>query len=377
MTTWTPERRARAGLSAIARAAAPDLAGLMTTFGAEAVWERLNDPAEDSALGRRARALHLESFLDALPAGMRFLVPGDAEWPAALDDLDRVEHLSMTGRPIGLWAIGPAALAPSCTRAVSIVGSRAATNYGTRVASDLAAELAEGPDPLVVVSGGAYGVDAAAHRGALAGQCQTGMATTVAVLAGGLDEFYPRGNSDLLARIAAEHLCISEVAPGQHPTRQGFLARNRIIAALGAGTVLVEAAVRSGALNTVAWAGALGRVVMAVPGSIYSAASVSPNARIAAGDAAVVCGADDVRALLDQNLLPIPARTRQSPTRVLDGVPAALVQVREVLPGRGGWPLGKVAAATGLSIPECLERLGRLQLERLVCQRPDGTWGLS
>ena len=136
-------------------------------------------------------------------------------------------------------------------RSAGIVGARASTEYGNRVAADLAFGL--GSAGLEIVSGGAYGIDAAAHRGALAAG-----AVTVAVSAGGLDRPYPTGNAALFEQIAAAGLLISESPPGCAPQRHRFLSRNRLIAAFSSGIVVVEAAGRSGATNTANHARRLG-----------------------------------------------------------------------------------------------------------------------
>ena len=156
-------------------------------------------------------------------------------------------------------------------RSVAIVGSRAATAYGSGIATDLAADLVE--QGVTVLSGGAFGIDVAAHRGALAGG-----GPTVCVLASGVDVAYPPGHASIFASLARDQLLVSELPPSAHPTRVRFLARNRLIAAMSRGTVVVEAALRSGARNTAGWALGCGRPLMAVPGPVYSRASTTPRA---------------------------------------------------------------------------------------------------
>ncbi|MCW2539062.1 MAG: DNA-protecting protein DprA [Frankiales bacterium] len=176
--------------------------------------------------------------------------------------------------PIALWTRGPADPAALGVASVAIVGSRAATSYGEHIAAEWAYSL--GQRDISIISGGAYGIDAAAHRGALAaGAC------TVLVSAGGLDRPYPSGNRLLYQQIAESGLLVSERPPGSAPHRQRFLSRNRLIAALGTCTLLVEAASRSGALNTVRYARGLGRVVLAVPGPVTSAMSVGCHEQLA------------------------------------------------------------------------------------------------
>lgn len=192
--------------------------------------------------------------------GGGFLVPGDEHWPTGLDDLPDA--------PYGLWYrgdIGKGIPAPSWCAALT--GSRDSTSYGAAVTGDIAYGLAQ--RGICVISGLAYGIDAHAHRAALAGAQGDGPAT-IAVLAGGLDRDYPSGNADLAAAIRANGLTLSELPPGTAPSRARFLQRNRIIAALAGVTCVVEARWRSGALNTAHHAETIARHVAAVPGSVHS-----------------------------------------------------------------------------------------------------------
>jgi DNA processing protein len=207
-------------------------------------------------------------------ARLRWVCPGDRAWPARLDDLDHVEPLQGTsGAPLGLWVRGPGDLAQLVEHSVAVVGARDCTTYGAECASDLGADLTDAG--WTVVSGAAYGIDGCAHRGALAmGR------PTIAVLACGADVDYPRSHATLLERIADEGLVVSEQAPGEAPLKNRFLSRNRLIAGLTVGTVVVEAAVRSGSLNTLHWADQLGRVTMALPGPVTSQASGGTHAAV-------------------------------------------------------------------------------------------------
>ncbi len=189
----------------------------------------------------------------------RFITPSDAEWPAQLNDLD-------IAAPVGLWVSGIGNLKELSARSLAVVGARASTSYGERIASDIASACAG--RHVAVVSGGAYGIDAASHRGALAAH-----GSTLAVLACGVDVAYPAAHKALLDRIKESGLVISEAAPGAGPLKHRFLTRNRLIAGLSQATVIVEAALRSGALSTTNWAGALGRKVWGVPGPMTSATS--------------------------------------------------------------------------------------------------------
>ncbi len=216
--------------------------------------------------------------------GIRLVCPGEPEWPTQLDMLG-------LGRPYALWLRGEADLRYCCLRSVSIVGARAATAYGAHVGTEMAAALAE--RGWTVISGGAYGIDGCAHRGALAAD-----GVTIAVLACGVDVPYPAGHADLLTAIAAQGVLVSEWPPGRTATRRRFLIRNRVIGALSRGTVVVEAGLRSGALNTARHARGLGRVLMAVPGPVTSTMSAGCHQVIREWDAVCVTSATDVAEIL-------------------------------------------------------------------------------
>jgi DNA processing protein len=216
--------------------------------------------------------------------GIRLVCPGDPEWPTQLDALAEA-------RPYALWLRGEADLRYCCLRSVSVVGSRAATAYGAHVGTEMAAALGE--RGWTVISGGAYGIDGCGHTGALAAD-----GVTVAVLACGVDYAYPRGHHELFAGIAAQGVLVSEWPPGRTPTRRRFLIRNRVIGALSRGTVVVEAGLRSGALNTARHARDLGRPVMAVPGPVTSDVSAGCHKIIREWGAVCVTSAHDVIELL-------------------------------------------------------------------------------
>ncbi|MDO4888891.1 MAG: DNA-processing protein DprA [Actinomycetaceae bacterium] len=211
-----------------------------------------------------------------------FLMPGDEHWPAQLDDLGEM-------RPLGLWYRGESNVLRRM--GVSVVGSRDSSAYGRRIATDMAYELAD--SGLNVVSGGAFGIDAAAHRGALAAD-----GYTVAVAACGADRFYPASHGDLYLEILRRGGVIcSEAPPGAAPLKHRFLSRNRIIAALSAVTVVVEAPYRSGALSSARHALSIGRPVSAVPGPITSSRSVGCH-RLLRESAVCVTSAAEVVELL-------------------------------------------------------------------------------
>ncbi|WP_426990833.1 DNA-processing protein DprA [Pseudarthrobacter sp. Y6] len=220
--------------------------------------------------------------------GGGFLTPDDEHWPAALNDLPDA--------PPGLWYRGNLTGGiPGPSRSVALVGSRDCTSYGASVTGDLAYTLAQ--RGICVISGLAYGIDAHAHRAALAGSQGEGP-VTIAVLAGGLDRDYPSGNADLAAAIRANGLTLSELPPTSAPTRMRLLARNRIIAALAGVTCVVEARWRSGALNTAHHAETIARHVAAVPGSIHSANSAGCHRLLKEGNAVLVSDAAEITELL-------------------------------------------------------------------------------
>lgn len=287
------ERLARVVLSRIGEPGDPRLTDLVAELGAERVLVSLRAQAAERELGadlaeRLEAADPVRELERAAAQGIRFVVPGDPEWPADLDDLAHAPHLHERGGvPVGLWCRGALRLDEAAEHAVAVVGSRSATTYGADVAAEIAATLAR--SSWTVVSGAAFGIDQAAHRGALATRGRT-----VAVLACGVDRAYPVAHRQLIDYIAEVGLLVSEAPPGCAPTRIRFLARNRVIAALARGAVVVEAAVRSGALNTASWAGGLGRTVMGVPGPVTSAPSAGVHQLIRARDALLVTTGEEV-----------------------------------------------------------------------------------
>jgi len=297
--------------------------------------------------------------------GIRLVCPADPEWPGALDELG-------PARPYALWLRGDADLRLACLRSVSMVGARAATGYGAHVAGEIAADLGE--RGWVIVSGGAYGIDAAAHRGALA----TG-AVTIAVLACGVDYAYPAGHAGLFAEIADRGLVISEWPPGRQPARWRFLVRNRTIAALTCGTVIVEAGERSGALNTARHAAQLGRPLMAVPGPVTSAQSAGCHRIIREWGATCVTRADDIIEMLsplgaaDPPCGPGPAAADAASPR--DELDSDSARVLDALPARGGAGTSTIAAEAGVDLDTVLRCLGLLAGSGFV-ERCDRGWRL-
>ncbi|MBH1934005.1 DNA-protecting protein DprA [Streptomyces sp. AV19] len=306
--------------------------------------------------GCRARAASLDPERDLATAarlGARFVCPGEPEWPGQLDDLG-------DARPVGLWVRGPADLRLWALRSVAVVGARACTDYGSHVAAILGAGLAE--RGWVVVSGAAFGVDGAAHRGALAAG-----GATMAVLACGVDVPYPRGHAELIARIAEQGVVLAELPPGGHPTRSRFVLRNRVIAALTRGTVVVEAEYRSGSLVTARRARALGRHTMGVPGPVTSGLSAGVHELLREG-ACLVTDADEVAELVGE--MGELAPERRGPAVPRDLLAPEAAAVLEAVPGPGG-DIGRIALNAGLSRDRTLGRLYELHGLGFVARRGD------
>jgi DNA processing protein len=369
------ERIARAALSAVVEPPAEKVARLVIARGPQAVVDWLRAGAGDKLdQGRRLqRRLEGVDGADVLTAGAagaaRFICPGDAEWPVVLDDArmaaDSAERWAAP--PVGLWVRGDADLATLLSRSVAVVGARAATEYGRRIAADFGAQLSS--RGWTVLSGAAYGIDGYAHRGALA----VG-SPTVAVLACGADRIYPRGHADLLERILSTGLIISELPPGALPSRPRFLARNRLIASMTRGTVVIEAALRSGALSTAKWAADLHKQVAAVPGPVTSAMSAGCHKLIRENAAILVT---DVAEVVDAigELGKDAAEPKRGTDRPLDRLGPVAGDVYEAMPARAIVTVDRLCADTGLSVPACLAALGELSAEGFV-RRVSGGWQL-
>jgi DNA processing protein len=286
------ERLARVVLSCGVEPGDGRTSSLIRQIGAEKTLEQSLVPKPDSGLPERlAEVDPVRQLEQAARCGIRFLVPGDPEWPRGLDGLDDVITLQgVGGTPPGLWVRGPMPLT-ELAESVAAVGSRAASVYGVEMTRAICDHLALARVP--VVSGGALGIDFEAHDATLVSG-----GATVAVLACGVDRVYPAANRRLLQHLAAEFAVVSEQPPGSIPTRPRFLARNRLIAAITRGTVVVEAALRSGALNTAAWAEALNRHVMCVPGPVTSYTSRGVNHWLREGRGTVVTHGAEVLELL-------------------------------------------------------------------------------
>jgi DNA processing protein len=380
-------RLARAALTYLAEPGDPVLGALLTVCDSAEVLAAIKadklpavgqageaDLPSRAALGRalgrwRVRLPKLPvggPLADAGRDGIRLVCPEDAEWPSALDQLG-------PARPYALWLRGNADLRFACSRSVSVVGSRAATSYGAHVAGELSADLGE--RGWTVVSGGAYGIDAAAHRGALAAE-----GVTISVLACGVDYPYPAGHADLFAAICAQGLVVSEWPPGSRPARTRFLIRNRVIAALAGGTVIVEAGERSGALNTARHAAELGKPLMAVPGPVTSAQSAGCHRILREWGATCVTRAADIIEMLSPLSAPdalgpggAPQLSADAPCR--DELDADCARVLDALPSRGGTGTATIAVEAGVDLDTALGCLGQLAGLGFI-ERCDRGWRL-
>lgn len=367
------ERLARATISVVAEPGDFTFMGLTRELGGvrflEALQEHPDRHEQLRAVAARLKTVDAERELDRADSlGIRFVVPGDAEWPSQLEELQTAGTIQQRGgTPVGLWVKGPLLL-DRLAGSLAVVGSRSSTTYGDRVAADLAAVVGAAGRP--VISGGAFGIDYAAHRGAL-----SAVAVTVAVLACGADRVYPAAHRDLLRHLGRHHAVISEAPPGASAFRVRFLARNRIIAALARGTVVVEAAARSGALNTANWAQRLNRVVMGTPGPLTSVASVGVHHLLRSGAASLVTGGADALELLGaagDHLVEEP----RGPAGPRDALPVRQRQVLDAVPVAEPASAASVALVAGLGIVEVHKALVRLEEGGLVEQARTG-WRLT
>ena len=358
-----PRRLAWAYLARVVQGPSPQLARLVADNGPEEVARAVRAGAlPDELVARTAARAQVDtaaSDLDVVAAlGGRLVTPEDDEWPQwRFLAFAGVEREAGAGEPFALWVVGSRPLAELTDRAVGIVGTRAASSYGEHVTGEIAGDLAV--DGWTVVSGAAFGIDGAAHRAAL------GVGgTTIAVLACGIDRAYPAGHARLLRQIAREGAVVSEYPPGTSPARYRFLARNRLVAAMSDGVVVVEAGWRSGARNTAAWGRKLGRPVMAVPGPVTAASSTGCNRMIREGEAALVTCAGDVVEVAGpielRDELPMVA------SRDTDVLTGDVLLVYEALPASGTRGTGELSVESGVPIERVRASLPLLELEGFV-----------
>lgn len=344
---------------------AASLAELVTEAG-ESLDEREAASGLERWRPRLDHALFVRSLTQAARVGARLLVPRDRLWPPGVDEL--AQHA-----PITLWVRGrPEALVEA--PAVALVGARAATAYGEHVALESAAGLVD--RGFTVVSGGAYGIDGMAHRSALASH-----GTTVAFLAGGVDRFYPLGHESLLTRIADAGAVVSELACGAAPTKWRFLQRNRLIAAASDATVVLEAGMRSGSLNTAGHAAALGRPLGAVPGPVTSPASAGCHRLLREYDAVCVVDAAQMAELAAagaagrprSDASPSEAGEAGAPSRSSEPEPSPeRLRVLDAMSTRSPRSVDDIARRAGLPATTVMAVLAVLDIDDRVRFRGDG-----
>lgn len=306
----------------------------------------------------RASSIDISEILSAADAvGARLVTPADDEWPGfALLALDQADTAVRGGSPAALWVRGPRRLDQLAGESIAVVGSRAASDYGAHVAGMLTEQLVE--RGWAIISGAAYGVDAVAHRSALAAD-----GATMAIMACGIDRDYPAAHSRLLTAIAERGVIISEYTPGTTAGRHRFLARNRLVAAMSAGVLVVEAGARSGATSTAAWARKLGRPLGAVPGPISSATSVGCHEMIADGRADLIA---DVDALISVVRPDGRGPADHGPPRPTDALTDQQQRVHGAIPGRGGITLEEISVVAGVETDSARAALVMMELGGLV-----------
>ena len=363
---------ARAYLMRVAEPPATALCAFVAEVGpVVAAGEVRAGAAPAAVLAETSARRHLDRAEDDLAAadraGARLVTPESAEWPA-WQLLCLETGVRGAGPSLGFWVRGTASPADVFDRSVAVVGARAATGYGEHVASEVGYALAT--CGMTVVSGAAYGIDGAAHRGALAGG-----GPTVAVLACGVDVAYPAGHTMLLDQVAERGLVLSEYPPGTTAARHRFLVRNRLIAGLPAATVVVEAGVRSGARNTATTAAALGKQVLAVPGPITSGMSVGCHDLLRAGTATIAASVAEILEAVGpvgENLDDHTDRD-EAARRPTDALAGQALRVHEALPIRDGRSAEEVAQDAGVPIDRVRALLPELELTGFA-QRCESGW---
>ena len=358
----------------LTRASAERLAGEVGAAGGD-LDEREAESGLARWLPRLDHADFVRSLTQAARVGARLMVPDDAWWPSGVDELG-------VHAPIGLWVRGRPDALDASVPTIALVGARAATGYGEHVAMESSAGLVD--RGFAIVSGGAYGIDGMAHRAALASD-----GTTIAFLAGGVDRFYPLGHESLLSRIAQTGAVVSELPCGAAPTKWRFLQRNRLIAAASEATVVLEAGIRSGSLNTAGHAAALARPLGAVPGPVTSPASAGCHRLLREFDAVCVVDADQMAELAGRgsrrnasSYEPDADHGTGAPRRAsgADSTSAGrsvgdhpdAIRILDAMSTRRPRELAEVARRAGLTVTESMAALGLLEADGIVERRPEG-----
>ena len=385
------EAVALAGLVRVCEPPSAALAAFVGKVGPVRAWRdvlsRRAPRAVLSATAARTQNVAVEVLIDraradllaAASVGARLIGSSDPAWPGeAVESFQGAlaRGVRGAGPPVALYVRGwPLTGLPM--NGLTIVGSRASSAYGQRVAGEMAYELAQ--RGMTIISGAAFGIDTAAHRAALhaaraappRGGELDARPSTVAVLACGIDRAYPEANRALLTAIGEQGAVVSEYPPGTTPARHRFLVRNRLIAAFGAGTVVVEAGRRSGTLSTAAAAEQLGRLVMAVPGPVTSAMSVGCHLLLADRFAQLVTSADDVLAALGRLPRPpgavaqdpLPGTDPRHPT---DGLDPDTARVYDAFPVREACTVDELAVEAGMAASVVMGALAVLELHGLA-----------
>ena len=365
-------RTARAYLAAVAEPPAPALGAFTAEHGPVRAAELVSrgtvpGPVSDEVEARRQHVSGEAALAQAAAADARLLVPEDPEWPAdrmaVLADAGEVGVPGMAG-PLALWVRGRADPARALGCSAAVVGARAASGYGEHLAAEIAHELVRGG--CTVISGAAYGIDGAAHRGALAAG-----GPTLAFLACGIDVDYPAGHGRLLRAVAEQGLVLSEYPPGTPPRKHRFLVRNRLIAAAGHGTVVVEAGARSGAGNTANTTDLLGLPLMAVPGPVTAATSVGCHEMVRAGKAVLVTSAAQVLEMINP-LGEAPDVSVAGPERGADELEPRARKLHDAMRSRDSASAEELARECGLPLRTVRALLPELELSGLVRRKEDG-----
>ena len=337
------------------------IARIMDT--ASAAGSQLTAADLEAALARWTPRLKSGVALVALRQAVRFavrlLVPGGSAWPTGVDDLG--PHA-----PIALWVRGNGATLAAAQHSIALVGARAATGYGEHVTMEASAGLVD--RGFAIISGAAYGIDGMAHRAALASSGQT-----VAILAGGVDRYYPSGHDALLARIVEAGAVVSELPCGSPPTKWRFLQRNRLIAAASQATIVLEAGWRSGSLNTAGHAASLGRPIGAMPGPVTSAASAGCHRLIREYAATLVTSAAEMAELVHGTEVH-DSEVQDRPDTPQGRADSTSLRVRltDALSLRTPRSVDDLAARSGLSIVEVQAELGALDIDGGAVERDRG-----
>lgn len=374
-------RLARAGLLRHCEPAAPGVGALVKRLGPVAAWEAVRYRGRVDGIGdlwfretssrtrgRTPDELSFAAELDLIEAdrhGARLVIPEDDEWPAQADlDLTHVERIADRPQhgPLALYVRG-ARLPDLPSMGIAVVGSRDGTSYGLDVAARWSHDLAAAG--FTVLSGAANGIDAAAHRGALA--AAEADVPTIAVLAGGVDRPTPAANAVLIDRIIDHGAVISEYPPGDRPFRARFLVRNRLIAGLARAVLVVEAGSRSGSMSTAAAGRSLNRISLAVPGPVTSKVSVGCHHLMREYGTQLVTSSADVLAALRPTDYQLDLL---APAVEEVGSPAA--RVRDALSARLGRSPLEIASATGLTSSAVWEELTMLSLTGRAERRGQG-----